>query len=62
MNKTDLPQTIDEYIERFPPSVQEKLRLLRKTIKEAAPEASEKMATKCRRFICTAMGAFFHNP
>ena len=50
MNKTDLPQTIDEYIERFPPSVQEKLRLLRKTIKEAAPEASEKISYQMPTF------------
>ena len=61
MNKTDLPQTIDEYIERFPPSVQEKLRLLRKTIKEAAPEASEKCYQMPILFV-RQFGAFFRKP
>jgi uncharacterized protein YdhG (YjbR/CyaY superfamily) len=34
-------KTIDEYINSFPPDVQEVLRLLRRTIKEAAPESTE---------------------
>lgn len=36
--------TIDEYISQFPPEIQEMLELLRKTIKEAAPCAYEKIS------------------
>ncbi len=35
---------IDEYISQFSPDVQEKLKKLRKAIKEAAPEAEEKIS------------------
>jgi len=35
------PRTIDEYIAGFPPSVQEILEKLRKTIRKAAPNAEE---------------------
>ncbi|HHU23537.1 MAG: DUF1801 domain-containing protein [Bacilli bacterium] len=42
--KNSAPQNIDEYIECFPPFIQEKLHLMRKTIKETAPEASEKIS------------------
>jgi uncharacterized protein YdhG (YjbR/CyaY superfamily) len=38
------PQTIDEYIAGFPPDIQKTLHEIRKFIKEAAPEASEKIA------------------
>ena len=34
-------QTIDEYIKMFPPNIQEILEIMRKTIREAAPEAEE---------------------
>jgi uncharacterized protein YdhG (YjbR/CyaY superfamily) len=43
-------QTIDEYILRFPVEVQEKLKMLRKTIKEAAPEAKEKISWQMPTF------------
>lgn len=33
--------TVDEYIQLFAPEVQERLQLLRSTIREAAPEAKE---------------------
>ncbi len=36
--------TVDEYIKLFPEEVQDKLRLLRKLIQEAAPEAKEKIS------------------
>jgi uncharacterized protein YdhG (YjbR/CyaY superfamily) len=45
--------TIDEYIALFPPELQERMTLLRKTIKEAAPEATEK--------ISWAMPTFYQN-
>jgi Uncharacterized conserved protein len=39
-----VPGTVDEYIAQFPPEVQEKMRKLRAAIKEAAPEAVEKIS------------------
>lgn len=36
--------TIDEYILQFPEEIQDKLKTLRKTIQEAAPEAKEKIS------------------
>ena len=35
------PTTIDAYIAPFPPEVQERLQLIRQTVKELAPEATE---------------------
>jgi uncharacterized protein YdhG (YjbR/CyaY superfamily) len=35
------PKSIDEYIAGFPPDVQELLQTIRRTIREAAPEAEE---------------------
>lgn len=37
-------QTVDEYIASFPSNVQERLRQIRSTIKEHAPEAQESIA------------------
>jgi uncharacterized protein YdhG (YjbR/CyaY superfamily) len=48
-NKT-IYKTIDEYILQFPPEVQEILETLRKVIKEAAPEAEEKMSWQMPTF------------
>ena len=42
--------TIDEYIMQFPTEVQEKLKTLKKVIKEAAPEAEEKISYKMPTF------------
>jgi uncharacterized protein YdhG (YjbR/CyaY superfamily) len=44
-------QTIDEYILLFPPEVQEKLQMLRNCIKEAAPEAEEKISWRMPTFV-----------
>jgi uncharacterized protein YdhG (YjbR/CyaY superfamily) len=38
------PKSIDEYILAFPKEVQEKLESIRRTIREAAPEAEEVMS------------------
>lgn len=38
---TNKPNTIDEYITRFPEAIQEQLQLIRQTIKKAAPNAQE---------------------
>lgn len=51
-------QTIDEYIVLFPPEVQEKLQTLRNCIKEAAPEAEEKISWQMPTF--TLNGNLIH--
>ncbi len=38
----DSVETIDEYISNFPENIQKILEKIRKTIKEVAPEATEK--------------------
>jgi len=43
-------ETIDEYISDFPLEIQEKLKSLRNVIKEAAPEAEEKMSWQMPTF------------
>lgn len=48
-NKTTFT-TIDEYILNFPPEVQEILRNFRRVIKEAAPEAEERMSWQMPTF------------
>ena len=45
------PQTIEEYIVEFTPEIQEKLVMLRKVIKEAAPEATEKISWGMPTFV-----------
>jgi uncharacterized protein YdhG (YjbR/CyaY superfamily) len=44
METTSTPQNIDEYIAGFPENVQALMQQLRKTIKETAPEAKEKIS------------------
>jgi uncharacterized protein YdhG (YjbR/CyaY superfamily) len=44
------PATIDEYIARFPPDAQEILQQIRKTIRQAAPDAQEKIAYQMPTF------------
>lgn len=43
-------QTIDEYIDLFTPEVREKMRELRRVIREAAPEATEKISWQMPTF------------
>ena len=47
------PATIDEYIAGFPVEIQQQLQQIREVIKEAAPEASEKISYQ--------MPTFFYN-
>lgn len=49
-NKTTY-QSIDEYILQFSPEIQEILKTLRKVIKEAAPEAEEKISWQMPTFV-----------
>lgn len=44
------PQTIDEYIAGFPADVQDVLQKIRRTIHEAAPEATEKISYQMPTF------------
>lgn len=48
-NKTIL--TIEDYIEAFPPEIQERLRSIRAAIRAAAPEASEKISWNMPTFF-----------
>jgi uncharacterized protein YdhG (YjbR/CyaY superfamily) len=43
-------KSIDEYILKFPPEVQEILKTLRKVIKESAPDAEEKISYQMPTF------------
>ena len=45
-----VPQTIDEYIAGFPADVQDVLQKIRRTIHEAAPEATEKISYQMPTF------------
>lgn len=45
------PKNIDEYIAQFSPEIQSIMQTVRRTIREAAPQASEK--------ICWAMPTFY---
>lgn len=45
------PKSIDEYILQFPPHIQEILQMLRKVIKEAVPDAQEKISYQMPTFV-----------
>jgi uncharacterized protein YdhG (YjbR/CyaY superfamily) len=49
-NKTTF-ESIDEYISSFPPEIQEILNMLRKVIKESAPNAYEKISYQMPTFV-----------
>lgn len=50
---------IDAYIAQFPSEVQEKLRTLRRIIKEAAPEAEEKISYRMPTFVLNGDLVYF---
>ncbi|WP_273851865.1 iron chaperone [Guptibacillus spartinae] len=50
MTQTNTPESIDDYISQFTPEVQKILETIRKVIKEAAPEAEEKISYKMPTF------------
>ena len=50
MEAKAVPETIDEYILQYPPDIQEILSKLRQVIKQAAPEATEKMSWQMPTF------------
>ena len=43
-------KTIDEYIKKFPPEIQEILQMIREVIKESAPDAVEKISYQMPTF------------
>lgn len=49
-NKTNLPESIDAYIAQFPFEIQEKLKQVRAVIKQAAPDATEKISYQMPTF------------
>ena len=51
MTEKKTPQNIDEYIAGFPQDVQDKLIKLRATIRQAAPEAQEKISYQMPTFF-----------
>jgi uncharacterized protein YdhG (YjbR/CyaY superfamily) len=57
-NKTT-PQNIDEYIEGLPPGVQQTLQKLRQTIREAAPDAEEKISYQMPAFFLNGVLVYF---
>jgi uncharacterized protein YdhG (YjbR/CyaY superfamily) len=59
MNSDKIPQTIDEYIEVFPENVQEKLNEMRQTIRNAAPEAIEKISYRMPSYAFKGMLVYF---
>jgi uncharacterized protein YdhG (YjbR/CyaY superfamily) len=44
-------KSIDEYISKFPPEVQTILKMLKNVIKEAAPDADEKISYQMPTFV-----------
>lgn len=46
----DSPKTVDEYITGFPPDIQSILQQIRATIRQAAPEATEKISYQMPTF------------
>lgn len=45
------PKSFEEYILQFPTNIQEILQMLRKVIKEAAPDAQEKISYQMPTFV-----------
>ena len=44
-------KSIDEYISNFPPEIQELLKMLRKVIKDSAPDATETISYQMPTFV-----------
>lgn len=49
--RTNKPSSIDEYIAGFPEDIQQMLEMIRKTVKEAAPEAEEAIKYNMPAFV-----------
>jgi uncharacterized protein YdhG (YjbR/CyaY superfamily) len=58
MNKKT-PESIDDYVERFPKAVQQLLEKMRLTIKKAAPQAKEKISYSMPAFALDGILVWF---
>jgi uncharacterized protein YdhG (YjbR/CyaY superfamily) len=56
---TNAPKDIDEYIASFTPDIQEILEQIRTTIKQAAPEAEEKISYAIPTFVLNGVLVHF---
>ena len=52
-------KSIDEYILQFPPEIQERLNMLRKVIKESAPDALETISYQMPAFVLYGSLVYF---
>jgi uncharacterized protein YdhG (YjbR/CyaY superfamily) len=59
MKVKGLYSTVEEYIALYPPSIRKGLNLLRKTIKQAAPEAEELISYQMPAYRLNGILAFF---
>ena len=53
------PENFDDYLERFPKSVQQRLQKMRRTVKKAAPQAKEKISYGIPAFTLNGMLVWF---
>jgi uncharacterized protein YdhG (YjbR/CyaY superfamily) len=53
------PRTIDEYIAAFPPDVRSVLKKIRATIKNSAPQATEKISYRMPAFFQSGVLIYF---
>jgi uncharacterized protein YdhG (YjbR/CyaY superfamily) len=57
--KTSNAATIDEYIEKFPPDVQQILQKIRTTVAKAVPQAQEKISYRIPAFMLDGIVIYF---
>lgn len=53
------PKNFDDYVERFPKDVQQRLQKMRLTVKKAAPQAKEKISYGIPAFTLNGMLVWF---
>jgi uncharacterized protein YdhG (YjbR/CyaY superfamily) len=59
MNAVKIPQTIDEYISLYPEEIREKLNAMNLAIRQAAPEATEKISYRMPAYNYHGMLVYF---
>ena len=59
MRKSNAPKDFNDYAARFPGDVQQRLRLMRRTIRKAAPKAAEKISYGIPAFTWNGMLVWF---
>jgi uncharacterized protein YdhG (YjbR/CyaY superfamily) len=59
MNPEYIPKTVDEYIGGYPVNIQEKLFEIQQIIRQAAPEAIEKISYRMPSFSFNGMLVYF---